>query len=61
MARIGPSTPDRRNSFNGDNALEWAEYALERERPGDVGVAAVRDLLRGLGSRPDVRGAPSSS
>jgi ankyrin repeat protein len=48
---------DRRNDFNGDNALGWAEYALERERPGHAGVAAVRDLLRSLGSRPAVWGA----
>jgi hypothetical protein len=48
---------DRRNDFNGDNALGWAEYVLARERPGDTGVAAVRDLLRGLGSRPAVWGA----
>ncbi len=47
---------DRTNDFNGDNALGWAEYVLERERPGDAGVAAVRDLLRGLGSRPAVWG-----
>jgi Ankyrin repeats (many copies) len=47
---------DRRNDYNGDNALGWAEYALERERPGDAGVAAVRDLPRGLGSRPAVWG-----
>ena len=48
---------DRRNDFNGDNALGWAEYALEQERPGDPGVAAVRDYLRSLGSRPAVWGA----
>jgi Ankyrin repeats (many copies) len=47
---------ERRNDYNGDNALGWAEYALELERPGDGGVAAVRDLLRGLGSRPAVWG-----
>lgn len=52
---------DRRNDYNGDNALGWAEYALERERPGDDGVAAVRDLLRGLGSRPAVWGASTRS
>jgi hypothetical protein len=48
---------DWRNDFNGDNALGWAEYALERERPGDPGIAAVRDYLRSLGSRPAVWGA----
>lgn len=47
---------DRRNDFNGDNAVGWAQYALERERPGDAGVIAVRDYLRGLGSRPAVWG-----
>jgi hypothetical protein len=47
---------DRRNDFNGDNAVGWAQYALERERPGDPGVIAVRDFLRGLGSRPAVWG-----
>jgi ankyrin repeat protein len=48
---------DRRNEFNGDNALGWAQYALQRERPGDAGVAAVRDFLRSLGSRSAVWGA----
>jgi hypothetical protein len=48
---------DRTNDFNRDNALGWAEYVLERERPGDAGVAAVRDLLRSLGSHPAVWGA----
>jgi hypothetical protein len=48
---------DRRNDFNRDNAVGWAEYVLARERPGDPGVAAVRDYLRGLGSRPAVWGA----
>jgi hypothetical protein len=48
---------ERTNDFNRDNALGWAEYVLERERPGDAGVAAVRDLLRRLGSRPAVWGA----
>lgn len=48
---------DRPNDFNGDNALGWAEYVLDRERPGDPHVAAVRDLLRTLGSRPLVWGA----
>lgn len=48
---------DRPNEFNGDNALGWAQYVLERERPGDPGVTAVRDLLRSLGSRPIVWGA----
>jgi Ankyrin repeats (many copies) len=48
---------DRTNDLNGDNALGWAEYVLERERPGDAGVAAVRDFLRSLGSRPAVWGA----
>ena len=48
---------DRRNDFNGDNAVGWATYALEQERPGDAGVIAVRDYLRGLGSRPAVWGA----
>lgn len=48
--------PDRRNDFNGDNAVGWAEYALACERPGDGGVIAVRDHLRGLGSRPAVWG-----
>ncbi len=48
---------DRRNDFNRDNALGWAEYALERERPGDPGVVAVRDYLRSLGSHPAVWGA----
>ena len=52
---------DRRNDYNGDNALGWAEYALERERPGDAGLAAVRDLLRGLGSRPAVWGVSTRS
>jgi ankyrin repeat protein len=47
---------DRRNDFNGDNAVGWAQYVLERERPGDPGVIAVRDFLRGLGSRPAVWG-----
>lgn len=37
---------ERTNDFNGDNAVGWAECALEQERPGDTGVAAVRDLLR---------------
>jgi hypothetical protein len=45
---------DRRNDFNRDNALAWAEYVLARERPGDAGVAAVRNLLRSLGSHPAV-------
>jgi Ankyrin repeats (3 copies) len=49
--------PDRSNEFNGDNAVGWAEYVLARERPGDPGVSAVRDLLRSLGSRPLVWGA----
>ena len=57
----GGADIDRRNNFNGDNALGWAEYALEQERPGDAGVAAVRDLLRRLGSRPAVWGASTSS
>ena len=48
---------DRTNDLNGDNAVGWAEYVLARERPGDVGVTAVRDLLRSLGSRPAVWGA----
>ena len=48
---------ERTNGFNGDNAVGWAEYALGQERPGDAGVAAVRDLLRSLGSRPVVWGA----
>ena len=48
---------DRTNDLNGDNALGWAEYVLARERPGDPGVAAVRDLLRSLGSHPAVWGA----
>lgn len=48
---------DRRNQLNGDNALGWAEYVLDEERPGDAGVAAVRDYLRGLGARPAVWGA----
>jgi hypothetical protein len=48
---------DRTNDFNGDNALGWAEYALARERPGDSRVAAVRDLLRSLGSHPIIWGA----
>jgi ankyrin repeat protein len=48
---------DRTNDFNRDNALGWAEYVLERERSGDAGVAAVRDLLRSLGSHPAVWGA----
>jgi hypothetical protein len=47
---------DRPNDFNGDNALGWAEYVLAQERPGDAGVAAVRDLLRSVGSRPLVWG-----
>ena len=47
---------DRRNDFNGDNALGWAEYVLARERPGDTRVAAVADLLRSLGSHPAVWG-----
>jgi len=47
---------DRPNEFNGDNALGWAQYVLERERPGDPGVTAVRDLLRTLGSCPIVWG-----
>ncbi|HEY3729034.1 MAG TPA: ankyrin repeat domain-containing protein [Solirubrobacteraceae bacterium] len=48
---------DRTNDFNRDNALGWAEYVLQCERPGDPGVVAVRDLLRGLGSHPAVWGA----
>jgi hypothetical protein len=48
---------DRRNDFNRDNALGWAEYALAQERPGDPGVIAVRDYLRSLGSHPAVWGA----
>jgi Ankyrin repeats (3 copies) len=48
---------DRTNDFNGDNALGWVEYVLERERPNDSGVAAVRELLRSLGSHPIVWGA----
>jgi Ankyrin repeats (many copies) len=47
---------ERRNDLNGDNAVGWAEYALARERPGDPGVTAVRDLLRDHGSRPAVWG-----
>jgi Ankyrin repeats (3 copies) len=45
---------DRRNDFNRDNALGWAQYVLERERPADPGVTAVRDYLQSLGSRPAV-------
>jgi ankyrin repeat protein len=48
---------DRTNDLNGDNAVGWAGYVLERERPGDTNVAAVRDFLRSLGSRPVVWGA----
>jgi ankyrin repeat protein len=47
---------DRRNDYNGDNALGWAEYVLARERPGDTRVAAVAGLLRSLGSHPAVWG-----
>lgn len=47
---------EARNALNGDNAAGWAEYVLARERPGDPRVTAVRDLLRGLGSRPAVWG-----
>jgi ankyrin repeat protein len=48
---------DRRNDYNRDNAAGWAQYVLDRERPGDPGVTAVVDYLRGLGSRPAVWGA----
>jgi ankyrin repeat protein len=48
---------DRRNEFNHDNAVGWAQYALDRERPGDAGVTAVIEYLRGLGSRPAIWGA----
>jgi hypothetical protein len=47
---------DRANDFNGDNAVGWAQYVLERERPGDPRVIAVRDFLRSLGSFPIVWG-----
>ena len=47
---------ERRNDYNRDNAVGWAEYVLAKERPGDRGVAAVRDLLRSHGSRPAVYG-----
>jgi ankyrin repeat protein len=47
---------DRTNDFNGDNALGWVEYVLERERPDDACVAAVRELLRSIGSHPVVWG-----
>jgi hypothetical protein len=50
---------DRTNDFNGDSAIGWVEYVLARERPGDTRVAAVRDFLRSLGSRPVVRGVRS--
>ena len=53
----GGADIDRRNDYNRDNALGWAEYVLAQERPGDPGVAAVRDYLRSLGSRPAVWGA----
>jgi hypothetical protein len=43
---------DRTNEFNGDDALGWGEYVLDQERPGDPHVAAVTDLLRGLGLHP---------
>ena len=43
---------DRRNDYNRDNALGWAQYALAQERPDDPGLVAVRDYLRSLGSRP---------
>src|SRR6202020_1335051 len=36
---------DRRNDFNGDNAVGWAQYVLDRERPGDARVMVVRDYL----------------
>jgi hypothetical protein len=49
---------DRPNDFNGDNAVGWAQYVLDRERPEDPGVTAVRDLLLSLGSRPRVWRAP---
>jgi Ankyrin repeats (many copies) len=52
---------DVRNDFNGDNALGWAEYVLEQERPDDPGVTGVRDLLRTLGSRPAVWGVRTRS
>jgi len=48
---------DRRNDYNRDNAVGWAQYVLDRERPDDPGVTAVVDYLRGLGSRPAVWGA----
>lgn len=48
---------NRTNEFNGDNALGWAAYVLDQERPGDARVAAVRDLLRSFGSHPVVWGA----
>ncbi len=48
---------ERRSDFNGDNAVGWAEYVLARERPAHPRVTAVRDYLRGLGSRPAVWGA----
>jgi hypothetical protein len=48
---------ERRNDFNGDTAVGWAEHVLAHERPGHPGVTAVRDHLRGLGSRPAAGGA----
>jgi hypothetical protein len=50
---------DRPNDFNGDNAVGWAQYVLEQERPGDPRVIAVRDFLRSLGSVPLVWGVSS--
>jgi hypothetical protein len=47
---------DRANDFNGDNAVGWAQYVLDQERPGEPGVTAVRDLLLSLGSRPLIWG-----
>ena len=47
--------------FSGDNAVGWAGYCWNGSGPADAGLAAVRDLLRSLGSHPVLWGPDSKA